>query len=359
MRTDYLICSISLALLSISTAVGATPVTQPGSVRLASAAHIPQSLYIVQAATMSASERSVARVNATVERDFEVIHAVSAYLTPAQASRLRGTSGVHIFQDRVLSTRGLGSLLKSITKSVVSTVGAVAAPVVTVATPVVTPVARIVAPVTNPVLRLVTPLAAPVLTPLTSAVIESISVNMALEDGTGVGSSSLLYETDYPALVGADLLQQGGITGRGVTIAVLDSGLWQDPSQSFGPRVLASIDVVNGGSSPVTGDAYGHGTHVTSIAAGGRAKYLAALLRHRAAGQPRHRSGVRWYRRRPLHRRHSRIKLGRREPAEIQHPRSELVVRGATAVVLLGRSGQPGRHGCMASRHCRRGRGGQ
>jgi subtilisin family serine protease len=54
-----------------------------------------------------------------------------------------------------------------------------------------------------------------------------------------------------------------------VTIAVLDSGLWQDPSQNFGSRVLASIDVVNGGSGAVQGDPYGHGTHVTSIAAGG------------------------------------------------------------------------------------------
>ena len=72
-----------------------------------------------------------------------------------------------------------------------------------------------------------------------------------------------------PQLVGADSLQRSGITGRGVTIAVLDSGLWQDPSQNFGSRVLASIDVVNGGSGAVQGDPYGHGTHVTSIAAGG------------------------------------------------------------------------------------------
>ena len=40
---------------------------------------------------------------------------------------------------------------------------------------------------------------------------------------------TLLYQTNYPMLVGADSLQQAGITGKGVTIAVLDSGLWQDP----------------------------------------------------------------------------------------------------------------------------------
>ena len=51
--------------------------------------------------------------------------------------------------------------------------------------------------------------------------------------------------------------------------AWLDSGLWQAPNQNYGARVLATIDVTNGGSGPVTGDPYGHGTHVTSIAAGG------------------------------------------------------------------------------------------
>ena len=50
---------------------------------------------------------------------------------------------------------------------------------------------------------------------------------------------------------------------------MLDSGLWQDVAQNYGTRMLATIDVINGGSGPVTGDPYGHGTHVTSIAAGG------------------------------------------------------------------------------------------
>ncbi|MDE2051587.1 MAG: alkaline serine protease, partial [Gammaproteobacteria bacterium] len=67
----------------------------------------------------------------------------------------------------------------------------------------------------------------------------------------------------YPMLVGADTLQQAGFTGRGVTMAVLDSGLWQDLSQNYGSRILATVDVTNGGSGPVTGDPYGHGTHIT------------------------------------------------------------------------------------------------
>ena len=72
--------------------------------------------------------------------------------------------------------------------------------------------------------------------------------------------------------------QQGGLpgdrivgivtTGKGVTIAVLDTGLWLDESQNYGNRILASIDVT-GEMQAKTGDPYGHGTHVTSIAAGG------------------------------------------------------------------------------------------
>ena len=42
------------------------------------------------------------------------------------------------------------------------------------------------------------------------------------------GFTTLLYQTDYPGLVGADSLQKAGITGKGVTVAILDSGLWQD-----------------------------------------------------------------------------------------------------------------------------------
>ena len=95
------------------------------------------------------------------------------------------------------------------------------------------------------------------------------SGNSVPQDGTGENTPTLLYQTNYPMLVGADTLQQAGITGAGVTIAMLDSGLWQAPSQNYGGRILATIDVTNGGSGPVTGDPYGHGTHITSIAAGG------------------------------------------------------------------------------------------
>jgi serine protease AprX len=88
-----------------------------------------------------------------------------------------------------------------------------------------------------------------------------------LTDGMAVSAKLKDYQTSYPMLVGADTMQQAGITGKGVTLAVLDTGLWNDGGQNF--NVLASVDVVDGGTGAVTGDPYGHGTHVTSIAAGG------------------------------------------------------------------------------------------
>ena len=275
MRRAHLV-SVSIALLSVSLAdaanlASATPpaANEAGRARLAL---VVPTLYIVQAATVEAARQSVERVAGNVEQPLEIIHAVSAYLTLDQAEQLR-QSGVRVYADRTLSARGLLSWLTPITTPIVSTVGTVAtpiaAPLVTALSPITTPVTQALAPVTSPVLNVATPLAGPVVTPLISPLTTSLSAGQTLQDGTGVGSSTLLYQTNYPMLVGADSLHNAGITGRGVTIAVLDSGLWQDPSQNYGGRILASIDVTNGGSRPVSGDAYGHGTHVASIAAGG------------------------------------------------------------------------------------------
>ncbi len=90
-----------------------------------------------------------------------------------------------------------------------------------------------------------------------------------MKDGTGVAGLTLAYETNYPALIGADTLQRAGITGKGVTIAMLDTGFWNDATQFYGTRILATRDVTNGGTGAVKGDPYGHGTHITSIAASG------------------------------------------------------------------------------------------
>ena len=93
-------------------------------------------------------------------------------------------------------------------------------------------------------------------------------------------------ETYYPSEVDAPQLHLGGLTGRGVTVAVIDSGLWNTRApcnirpRAAGSRVLAQYDVILARQQPGyyrppaletysrnINDPYGHGTHVTSIIA--------------------------------------------------------------------------------------------
>jgi subtilisin family serine protease len=217
MRAREFLSSAVISLVSLAAAAAATS-SAPGSIAMGPDA-ARGARYIVQAANLRSARQDIVRVGASVQQNLQIINAASAYLDPRQAARLRKTPGVHVYEDRSLTTEGTGLL-------------------------------GLLSPVTAPVVMAVSSLTTPA-------------------DGNGELLPTLLYQTNYPMLVGADTLQQAGITGKGVTIAVLDSGLWQDPMQNYGSRLLATIDVVNGGSGRVTGDGYGHGTHVTSIAAGG------------------------------------------------------------------------------------------
>ena len=75
----------------------------------------------------------------------------------------------------------------------------------------------------------------------------------------------------FPTVVGADALHQHGITGRGVTVAVLDSGLWETgeiANNTAGePRIVGRYDAIKDLEGESVFDASGHGTHMTSIVA--------------------------------------------------------------------------------------------
>lgn len=76
----------------------------------------------------------------------------------------------------------------------------------------------------------------------------------------------------YPNASGAALLHSHGITGNGVTVAVLDSGLWEDNSEltldtTGHDRVLARYDAIRGQEVDEAFDESGHGTHMTSVLA--------------------------------------------------------------------------------------------
>src|SRR5262249_42907416 len=158
--------------------------------------------------------------------------------TPSQLSKLHRTADVRIYSNRSINTRGglLGGLT-STTNSLTSSLNGTLA-----SSPVGALTSGAVAPVVSTVVTI------PLVSSLTSPLVMAASGSTALQDGSGVSNLTLLYQTDYPMLVGADSLQKAGITGKGVTIAVLDTGLWQDLSQNYGGRILASVDVLNGGS---------------------------------------------------------------------------------------------------------------
>ena len=70
----------------------------------------------------------------------------------------------------------------------------------------------------------------------------------------------------YPRVVNADQAWLQGATGRGVTVAILDSGVAADPDLVQPTnRILASVNFAD---QRITRDPGGHGTHVAGIVAG-------------------------------------------------------------------------------------------
>jgi serine protease AprX len=102
-------------------------------------------------------------------------------------------------------------------------------------------------------------------------VVSAITTNAAVQM-TGKGESSdPTPASDYPDLVGADLVWEQGVTGEGVTVAVVDTGLSNHPGlvnkvQGVTKnRIVGWVDFVEGSNAPR--DPHGHGTHIAGIIA--------------------------------------------------------------------------------------------
>ncbi len=70
--------------------------------------------------------------------------------------------------------------------------------------------------------------------------------------------------TTFPQTVSADKVWAEGWTGKGIAVAVVDSGITQKPG--LAPRVL--VNAKFGSATNGAADSYGHGTHVAGIIGG-------------------------------------------------------------------------------------------
>src|SRR4051812_4253472 len=75
--------------------------------------------------------------------------------------------------------------------------------------------------------------------------------------------------TTYPKSVGADVAQANGLTGKGVGVAVIDSGIAGDhPDFKNADGTSRVTNVISNPGATRPGDDVGHGTHVAGIIAG-------------------------------------------------------------------------------------------
>ena len=80
---------------------------------------------------------------------------------------------------------------------------------------------------------------------------------------------TVLPETFYPTLVGANRLHNDNVKGDGITVAVIDTGHWShdslDKKTNGQNRVVAQYNAITNQINHEMTDEYGHGSHVSSI----------------------------------------------------------------------------------------------
>lgn len=92
--------------------------------------------------------------------------------------------------------------------------------------------------------------------------------NFIFQEAADDKSTAGPTETAAVRLPGLDKVWAKGFTGKGQTIAVIDSGIF--PHADLKDRIVGWVDFAEGKKKPT--DKYGHGTHVAGLAAGSGTK---------------------------------------------------------------------------------------
>jgi len=94
------------------------------------------------------------------------------------------------------------------------------------------------------------------------------TIMKSAEPGAAANGQSKVPADIADALIGIDKVWDMGYTGKGQTIAIIDSGIYPHPDLEG--KITGWVDMQEGTLKPI--DTYGHGTHVAGIAAGSGAK---------------------------------------------------------------------------------------
>lgn len=104
--------------------------------------------------------------------------------------------------------------------------------------------------------------------PSVAFVVENASIHLTASEYLNEHLAEGKTTTDYPEVVGSEQVWAAGVTGEGVTVAVLDTGVskmsgLKTNADGEDGRILAWVDFIGDSDKPI--DPNGHGTHVAGI----------------------------------------------------------------------------------------------
>jgi serine protease AprX len=199
--------------------------------------------YVVQAGNAAAAREAVQKVGGAVLVDLNIIHAVGATLSREQADTLRHAGNIRVYADVGLAVAGHSS--KSSSKTAATSAAPAPVPAAAQATAQATDSSTCTA--TTDYVRP-----------------SSLDQQLSLDQIQRSLQSVPYYQ---PGLVGAPDVHKTGVYGKGVTVAVVDTGLWWESDKLLAKAPKFRYDST---SSPQKDDPNGHGTHLSSIIASNR-----------------------------------------------------------------------------------------